>query len=207
MLRRTLLHFCWLAACAHAAAQPLSDTEQRIAAAARQRSAAALELLERSVRSNSGTLRTEGVRQAGTLYRAELDTMGFATRRFEMPPAMKRAGHLIATREGRHGQRLLLMGHIDTVFEKDSAVAAGGRRGDHVRGQDVADMKGGNGLNAFREQLIEERVGSPIPEACADHGLGVSGCGIHTEDEELDVASIERAAIRAAILICRLTRP
>jgi glutamate carboxypeptidase len=37
-------------------------------------------------------------------------------------------------------------------------------------------------------------------------GLGADGRGAHTDDEDLDVASIERGAIKAAILIYRLTR-
>jgi glutamate carboxypeptidase len=37
-------------------------------------------------------------------------------------------------------------------------------------------------------------------------GLGASGSGSHSPEERLEVASIERAAIRSAILIYRLTR-
>jgi glutamate carboxypeptidase len=37
-------------------------------------------------------------------------------------------------------------------------------------------------------------------------GLGASGSGSHSPEERLEVASIERAAIRTAILIYRLTR-
>jgi len=38
-------------------------------------------------------------------------------------------------------------------------------------------------------------------------GLGVSGSGAHTADEDMEIASLERAALRASILIYRLTRP
>jgi glutamate carboxypeptidase len=38
-------------------------------------------------------------------------------------------------------------------------------------------------------------------------GLGASGSGAHTDDEDLEIASIERGAIKAAILIYRMTRP
>ncbi len=38
-------------------------------------------------------------------------------------------------------------------------------------------------------------------------GLGALGSGSHTDDEDLEVASIERGAIRAALMIYRLTRP
>ena len=39
----------------------------------KERTTAALELLERSVRVNSGTLNPEGVREVGRIFRAELD--------------------------------------------------------------------------------------------------------------------------------------
>lgn len=167
------------------AAAQLSDTEQRIVAAVKQRAAPSLELLERTVRVNSGSLNVEGVKEVGRIYRAELDALGFATRWAEMPPAMNRGGHLIATREGR-GQRLLLLGHLDTVFEKDSSVSLWERRGDRVRGQGVTDMKGGNliliealralhsvgalgGTNiAVMFTGDEERLGAPAELARAD---------------------------------------
>jgi glutamate carboxypeptidase len=36
-------------------------------------------------------------------------------------------------------------------------------------------------------------------------GLGTSGRGTHTDDEDMEVASLERATIRAALLVYRLT--
>src|SRR6185369_1364083 len=127
---------------AGAAYAQLTETEQRIAAAVKQRAPAALELLEKSVRINSGTLNPDGVRAVGEMYRAELDALGFKTRWIELPASMKRAGHLVATREGAQGKRILLLGHIDTVFEKASSVPLWDVRGDRVRGQGVSDMKG-----------------------------------------------------------------
>ncbi len=164
----------------------LSDTEQRIVEAVKARTPAALTLLERTVRVNSGTLNPEGVRAVGAIFRAELDGLGFATRWADMPPAMQRAGHLIATREGTQGKRLLLIGHLDTVFEKNSPVIAWDPQGDRVRGQGVADMKGGNvimveALRALHQRGLlentsiavimtgdEERVGQPVETARAD---------------------------------------
>ncbi|MET0264640.1 MAG: M20/M25/M40 family metallo-hydrolase [Duganella sp.] len=130
--------------CAHAA--DLSPAEQNIVAAVKARSPQALQLLEQSVNINSGTMNHDGVREVGKLYRQELDQLGFATRWIDMPATMRRAGHLVATREGKQkqGKRLLLLGHLDTVFEKDSPVQLWQRNGDRVRGQGVNDMKGGN---------------------------------------------------------------
>jgi glutamate carboxypeptidase len=164
----------------------LSDAEQRIVAAVKQRSPAALELLEKSVRINSGTLNPEGVRATGEVFRAEFESLGFKTRWIDMPPEMKRAGHLAAVHEGTSGRRILLLGHLDTVFEKGSSVPLWERRGDKVRGQGVHDMKGGDvvmiealralqSVGALKDARIEvlltgdeERTGSPKELARAD---------------------------------------
>jgi glutamate carboxypeptidase len=178
--------FALLAAAFAAAHAQLSDTEQRIVAAVKLRTPQALELLERTARINSGTLNPEGVREVGKIFRAELDALGFKTRWIDMPPAMQRAGHLVGEREGTQGKRLLLLGHLDTVFEKSSSVATWERRGERVRGQGVGDMKGGDivmleALRALQSVGVlqdtriavmmtgdEERVGAPVAQARAD---------------------------------------
>src|SRR6185503_3872979 len=78
----------------------------------------ALALLERVVNINSGTQNFEGVRDVGRVFRAELDALGFTTRWIDGAP-FKRAGHLVAEHPAP-GPRILLIGHLDTVFEKDS---------------------------------------------------------------------------------------
>jgi glutamate carboxypeptidase len=57
---------------------------------------------------------------------------------------MGRAGHLVATRSGTQGKRVLLLGHLDTVFEADSKAPLWQPEGELVRGQGVSDMKGGD---------------------------------------------------------------
>ncbi|MGZ8321083.1 MAG: M20/M25/M40 family metallo-hydrolase, partial [Telluria sp.] len=139
-----LCTFAALAASAPASAQQLSPAEERIAAAVKANSAGALGLLERSVNINSGTMNHAGVREVGVLFRKELDQLGFATRWIEMPKEMQRAGHLVGTRSGKQGKRVLMLGHLDTVFESDSPVQKWQLKGDRVSGQGVSDMKGGN---------------------------------------------------------------
>jgi glutamate carboxypeptidase len=126
----------------HAAS--LSPAEEAIVAAARRQTPASLQLLEQAVNINSGTMNHAGVRAVGALFRTQFDQLGFATRWDEMPASMRRAGHLVATREGTQGKRLLLIGHLDTVFEPDSPVQLWRRVGDTVYGQGVSDMKGGD---------------------------------------------------------------
>lgn len=138
----------WLVACSAFGAQAgpasLSPVEQRLAADVRARSGEAIRMLEESVNINSGTMNHAGVREVGERYRAEFEQLGFKTRWIELPPELRRAGHLVATREGSQGKRLLLLGHLDTVFEADSPVKKWERKGDRVSGQGVNDMKGGN---------------------------------------------------------------
>lgn len=131
---------------AEGAAQPLTRREARVRAVVARELESGVALLERLVNLDSGTLNLAGVRAVGDVLRAELDALGFATRWVALPAAMRRAGHLVAERRGGRagpdGKRLLLVGHLDTVFE-----GTGQRfvRADTVaRGAGTADMKGGN---------------------------------------------------------------
>lgn len=185
MLRLAVATLALLAAVGAARAQ-LSDVEQRIVDAVKARAPAALQLLERSVRISSSSLDPEGVRAVGQLFRAELDALGFATRWVDMPATMKRGGHLAAERAGMQGQRLLLLGHLDTVFDQASSASPWEQVGPRVRGPGVNDMKGGNvvliealralhavgALDGTRIAVLltgdEERVGQPVSRSRAE---------------------------------------
>ncbi|MEO8448735.1 MAG: M20/M25/M40 family metallo-hydrolase [Gemmatimonadota bacterium] len=100
-------------------------------------------LLERIVNINSGTLNLAGVREVGRVLRAELDALSFTTR-WEDGGPFKRAGHLVAEHNGK-GTRLLLIGHLDTVFEEDSPFQRFERiDATTARGPGIIDMKGGD---------------------------------------------------------------
>jgi glutamate carboxypeptidase len=120
----------------------MSGTEARIAEAVDARSDEAIALLERIVGINSGTMNFEGVRRVGAVLRAELDALGFETEWVDGAP-FGRAGHLVARRDGV-GPRLLLIGHLDTVFEADSPFQRFERSGERATGPGVVDMKGGD---------------------------------------------------------------
>jgi glutamate carboxypeptidase len=105
--------------------------------------AEALALLERVVNINSGTQNLEGVREVGRVFAAELEALGFKTRWID-GSAFKRAGHLVAEHPGT-GPRILLIGHLDTVFEKDSPFQKFERVDERTgRGPGIIDMKGGD---------------------------------------------------------------
>ncbi len=120
----------------------LSANERALAAYIDAHNGEALALLERAVNINSGTQNFEGVRQVGRLFQSELDALGFSTRWIDGAP-FKRAGHLVADHPAA-GPRILLIGHLDTVFEKDSPFQTFQRLDDRTaRGPGIIDMKGG----------------------------------------------------------------
>lgn len=125
------------------ASAQLSRAESAMAktiAAEQERSIA---LLERLVNQNSGSLNLEGVEKVGAMMRAELEPLGF---KVEWKPMRDtgRAGHLIATHVGKpDAKRLLLIAHLDTVFEPDSPFQRFERMGDLAKGPGAGDDKGG----------------------------------------------------------------
>ena len=121
----------------------LTPEEQQIVAAIDAANGQALALLERVVNINSGSMNFAGVRAVGDVFRAELEALGFTVRWVD-GAAFKRAGHLVAERSGR-GPRVLLIGHLDTVFEPDSPFQRFERLDEKTaRGPGIIDMKGGD---------------------------------------------------------------
>jgi glutamate carboxypeptidase len=140
---------------APSAAQQLSAEERRIVAYVDAHTDDAIALLERIVNINSGTMNAAGVRRVGDVLRAQLDSIGFETRWIEMPDSLDRAGHLFAERSGSRGKRVLLIGHLDTVFEEDSPFQRWVRSGDSANGPGANDMKGGDVVILYALRALE----------------------------------------------------
>ncbi|HSG49553.1 MAG TPA: hypothetical protein VLA43_17160, partial [Longimicrobiales bacterium] len=113
--------------------------ERRIVQEVDARADEGISLLERVVNVNSGTMNLAGVREVGRILRAQFDALGFETRWIDGTP-FQRAGHLVARHPGT-GTRVLLIGHLDTVFEPDSPFQRFVRDGDRAAGPGVVDMK------------------------------------------------------------------
>ncbi len=164
----------------------LSAPEQRMIAAVDKDRVRTIALLEKLVNQNSGTLNLPGVAAVGRMMRAELEPLGFKVRWLPLPET-GRAGHLVATHAGNgKGKRLLLIGHLDTVFEPDSPFQKLKRMGEKAEGPGVDDDKGGmvvmvSALRAMQAagtlkdasiEIVltgdEERVGAPIAVARRD---------------------------------------
>ncbi len=126
-----------------AVAQISSGPERAIVSAVDAGNADALALLETAVNINSGTHNLAGVRAVGDLFRKEFAALGFKTTWVE-GSGFKRAGHLVADHPGK-GPRILLIGHLDTVFERDSPFQKFRRIDDKTAtGPGIIDMKGGD---------------------------------------------------------------
>jgi glutamate carboxypeptidase len=103
-------------------------------------------MLERWVDQNSGTMNKAGVEAVRDMVAPELQQLGFKTQWIDMS-AVGRAGHLVAHHVGsRSGKRLLLIGHLDTVFEPDSPFQRWVRDGDRAHGPGSGDDKGGDAV-------------------------------------------------------------
>jgi glutamate carboxypeptidase len=134
---------------------PLNQTEKNIVAAAHRSVDDALELLVTAVNINSGTLNFSGVKRVGDLFSAQLESLGFVVR-WEDGKSYDRAGQLVASR-GSKGPRILLIGHLDTVFEPDSPFQLFEMIDkQHVRGPGVVDMKGGDVVMVHALKALQE---------------------------------------------------
>lgn len=123
--------------------QALSAAEQAIVRYVDAHQDDAIALLERVVNINSGTHNLAGVREVGAVFRAEFDALGFETQWVD-GSSWQRAGHLVARHPGP-GPKILLIGHLDTVFEPDSPFQRFERiDAGTARGPGIIDMKGGD---------------------------------------------------------------
>jgi glutamate carboxypeptidase len=154
-----------------------------------------LQLLEQIVDINSGTMHLAGVEAVKDVIAPRFEALGFHVRWVPMQSQTARAGdlvaeHLCAQGEGRCGKRMLLIGHMDTVFEPASSfqkyVIVPGSDGKVATGPGIADMKGGlvimlAALRAMKDagaldhaeiRIVlsgdEERTGVPIEAARRD---------------------------------------
>ena len=183
--------FAALAAClalltAAPAAAQASAGERRMAAFVEADRGYGEALLERLVNQNSGSLNLPGVRAVADMLRPEFEALGFDVRWID-GAAWGRAGHLVATHRGNgRGQRVLMIAHLDTVFEPASPFQRFTREGQRAIGPGVGDDKGGivvilGALRAMRDAGTladadimvfmtgdEERIGRPVSAARAE---------------------------------------
>jgi glutamate carboxypeptidase len=174
---------------------PLSATEAQMARSIDQHNDADLALLQQLVDINSGTMHFAGVEAVKDILIPKFEALGFKVRWVPMQSQTDRAGNLVAEHPcpagaGPCGKKLLLIGHMDTVFEPTSTfqkyAIVPNSDGKIATGPGVADMKGGlvvmlASLRAMQEAGVldhseirivlsgdEERVGDPMTVARRD---------------------------------------
>ena len=97
-----------------------------------------IDLLEELVNIGSGTMNARGIQAVGEVLRAELDGIGLDTEWIELPAELNRGNHLVGRLDGNRGKKMLLIGHLDTVFEATDEFLAFSRDGNVGRGPDTA---------------------------------------------------------------------
>ena len=151
----------------------LNKEEQQILAYIDANMPRAIALLKESVNINSGTLNIEGVKKVGALFAKEFEAAGLQTHWVAMPDSIRRAGHLVAmtpaasaevnsgtsagaTAKAPKGKKLLLIGHLDTVFEPDMPSNPFTMLNDSTAtGQGANDMKGGDVIILIALQALQ----------------------------------------------------
>lgn len=201
------------ASTAHAAPK---GAEAKMVATVDAEQARTLKFLETMVNQNSGSRNLDGVRKVRDIVAPEFTALGFTSRWIPMEQT-GRAGHLVLTHKGRKGaKKLLLIGHLDTVFEPDSPFQRYVLKGDKATGPGVGDDKGGiavivaavramqaaGTLKAANIEVFltgdEEEAGSPTDVARADLVAAAKAADVALDFEGLsrengrDMGSIAR---------------
>lgn len=150
----------WMATAALIALPAIADAkpapkDTKVWAAAEAVRAEQVKLLEQVVNIDSGTGDVDGGRKVGDIFAAKLTALGMTVERVpaEAPGLPE---NLVATLKGTGKGRVLMIGHLDTVFGPGTAA----KRpftidGDHARGPGVSDEKGGVVQGVYAIQLLK----------------------------------------------------
>ncbi|WP_421991672.1 M20/M25/M40 family metallo-hydrolase [Qipengyuania sp.] len=174
------------ASCISPASAQLTVPEQAVVESVESGFERDVALLEQITLINSGTHNHAGVKAVADVLAPEFEALGFAVEWIDQS-ANERAGHLFARHDGApRTTKILLIGHLDTVFEHDSSFTGFVREGDRAVGPGVVDNKGGivviiAALRAMKEagtlegaNIVvaltgdEEDAGEPLEAARAD---------------------------------------
>lgn len=142
----------------HLQAQKLTKIEKKVINLIDKNNKQSIDLLEKVVNINSGSLNIVGVKKVGDIFADEFKAIGFTPTWFEMPEAMGRAGHLFCELNTGNvkGKKILLIGHLDTVFEENSPFQTFKRDSTVVYGPGVSDMKGGDVIILFALKALHD---------------------------------------------------
>lgn len=151
----TILLAAGLALPATAAPTPVA-LDKRVWAAAEAARPEHLKLLETLVNIDSGTGDVEGGRKVGDIMAARLVALGAAVERVpaEIPGL---PDNIVATLAGTGKGRVLLIGHLDTVFDPGTVARRPFRiEGSRALGPGVSDEKGGVVQGLYALQILRD---------------------------------------------------
>jgi glutamate carboxypeptidase len=137
-------------------AQKLTRTEKKILKSIEVNNDEAIQFLKDVVNINSGTMNHDGVKKVGDVFGEAFKNIGFKTNWYDLSE-VNRSGHLFAETSGNKGKKLLLIGHLDTVFEADSPFQEFEMINDsiaHAPGGN--DMKGGNVIMLYALKALAD---------------------------------------------------
>lgn len=183
----------------------LSDAEQIMLDTVESGFESDVTLLEQIVSQNSGTHSHAGVKAVADMLVPEFEALGFTVEWIDQSAA-GRAGHLFARHAGAPGTtRMLLIAHLDTVFEPNSGFTEFVRDGDTAVGPGVGDDKGGivvilSALRAMKQAGTldganimvaltgdEEEAGNPLETSRADLVAAAEWADVALDFEGLSV--------------------
>src|SRR5882672_6597827 len=135
----------------------LSKAEKKITSFIDVNNLEALRLLEEVVNVNSGSMNFDGVYKVGQIFKTRLDALGFKTQWIDGKP-FGRSGHLVGYHTGNGtGKTLLLIGHLDTVFEPSSPFQKYTVLNDSTAaGPGISDMKGGDVIMIYSMEALKQ---------------------------------------------------
>lgn len=140
------------------AASDSISKDAKVWAAAEKARSEQLKLLEQVVNIDSGTGEVEGGNKVGAIFAGKLKALGFAVETIpgEIPGL---AENVVARIDGAGKGRILLIGHLDTVFETGTAAQRPYRTdAEKAYGPGVGDEKGGV-VNAIMALKIMKDLG------------------------------------------------
>lgn len=139
-----------------AAPKPQTGKDVRVWAAAEKARPAQLKLLEQVVNIDSGTGDIEGGRAVAALLRQRLEAAGMTVRGVAAE-APGLPDNIVATITGTGKGRILLIGHLDTVFGAGTVAKRPFRiEGQRALGPGVSDEKGGVVEGVYALQLLRD---------------------------------------------------
>src|ERR1022692_4252860 len=136
--------------------QALSPSEKKLARSVEIRLEEEIACLRAVIDIDSSTFNPAGVQKGGGFFQREFEALGFQARWVALPEPVQRAGHLVAEHVAAkpEGKRVLLMGHLDTIFEGPGHRFE--RVGNIVKGAGAADMKGGDVVILYALKALQD---------------------------------------------------